>query len=115
MKFYASVPYKIEAPRLTLTRSVSPAGRLVIACRAELKGEAAKEKHVIQFTLFKPGGDEWKELAMTVVSRSGEAFTTFELPLNLPAGNWKVVAREAISGLNDSAEISLTATRAANR
>lgn len=109
--FFATVPYKIEAPVLNLKKSLSDSGRQLVNCSAKLHKSAARERHVLQFTLFAPDGTEWKELAATVTAVNGKAVHNFELPLNMPQGKWKVKVREAISGLEDTAEISFGVTK----
>ena len=106
--FFASVPYQIQKPELTLAPAEPKNGLPTIRCQAKLNPEeAARENQVVQFRLFAPDGAEWPDFAATRTARSGTAEHLFTLPLDAPRGNWRVEAREAISGLADARSITL--------
>jgi len=47
----------------------------------------------------------WRDFAVKVVTADGAAAHEFVLPLNAPRGVWRVLAREAISGLSDEGTV----------
>ena len=105
---YASVPYRIQQPTLTLTSAPSSTKLPTIHCLARIRpDEAANEKHVIKFRIFAPEGSEWRDFAATKTTMNGKATHVFKLPINAPEGKWKVVAREALSGLENAAETNI--------
>ena len=105
---YAVVPYRIERPALRVEADRSPEGYRRLRCEANvLPKQARKENHVIHFRLFAPDGAEWRDFAASVTANNGQAAHGIELPVNAPAGKWKVVALEAISGMEDSATIDV--------
>jgi hypothetical protein len=57
--------------------------------------------------LYAPDGTEWPDFASSVTAQDGTVTHEFVLPLKAPAGKWKVVASEAISGLGNAVEIAV--------
>lgn len=105
---YAVVPYRIEKPRLDISEDVTEAGNIRLLSRVRVAPAAAtKERHVVRLRLFAPDGSEWKDFAENIVAADGVGTHEFILPLNAPRGEWRVEAREAISGLADSASLRL--------
>ncbi len=108
VRVYAVTPYRIEAPKLSARSTATAAGNSVIECRAAVSPRgAAAEPHVVRLQLFAPDGEEWRDFAVNVVAANGVARYSIVLPLNAPAGTWRVTAREAISGLSDQAAVGL--------
>ena len=100
---YAVAPYRIETPHLETTNDATDAGNIRLFSRVRVApAAAAGERHVVRLRLFAPDGSEWKDFAENIVAADGVGTHAFMLPLNAPRGEWRVEAREAISGLADS-------------
>ena len=105
---YAVVPYRIEKPLLEVSEGVTEAGNIRLTSHVRVApAAAANEQHVVRLCLFAPDGREWKDFAANIVASDGTATHQFILPLNAQRGQWKVRAREAISGLADNVSLWL--------
>ena len=105
---YAVVPYRIREPKLKIAREATDAGNIRLVGRVRVAPAGARsERHVVRLRLYAPDGSEWKDFAQNVVAIDGIGTHEFMLPLNAPRGKWRVEAREAISGLADSATLRL--------
>ena len=106
LKVYAVAPYRIEKPQVTVRLARTEAGHPRIESRVRVSPEgASQERHVVRLRLFAPNGNEWRDFAVNAVSADGVARDDFVLPLNAPRGVWRVLAREAISGLSDEGTV----------
>lgn len=105
---YASVPYRIGKPKLRVQTGISAAGNHRIECKVQTSPkEAAADRLVVRMRLLAPDGREWDDFADSVVTADGAGIHEFILPLNAPLGEWRVEAREAISGLAARARVLL--------
>ncbi|MDD5705525.1 MAG: beta-galactosidase, partial [Kiritimatiellae bacterium] len=105
---YAVTPYRIEPPTLRVNAERQTNGSFCLLAEARTQPRAARrERHVIHFRLYAPDGSEWRDFAASETACHGETTHRVELPLNAPSGTWKVVASEAISGLERSAKIDV--------
>ena len=105
---YAVAPYRIEAPRLEVKAGRTKDGKPCFETQVQVNPkEAAAERHVVRIRLFAPDGTEWRDFAVNVIADKGIARQQMVLPLNAPSGNWKVQAREAISGLSHDCSVAL--------
>jgi hypothetical protein len=109
---FALVPYEIKAPGLEVSVDREPDGRIRLRATAELQEEASSQSHVIQLVVLKPDGTDWFELPESSYARSGEAHFDVLLPVNAPIGEWKLIAREAISRLESSVTVDISASPA---
>lgn len=100
---HAVVPYRIDNPLLNAVLQENADGTSLIECSAVVQPkDAARQNHVIRFALFAPDGKEWTDFAVNKIAGGGTAKHTFVLPINAPAGKWRVEAKEAISGKKDT-------------
>ena len=109
---YAVAPYRIEKPQVTVRFARTEAGHPRIESRVRVSPEvASRERHVVRLQLFAPDGAEWRDFAVNVACTDGVARNDFVLPLNAPHGIWRVVAREAISGLSEEGTVEWPSDR----
>lgn len=105
---HAVVPYRIPCPVLEARATGDPSGLRAISCAARLALEPdTAERHALQFRLTTPDGHAWQEFNVSRMTKSGNASHVFRLPENAPAGPWTVTVREAISGQEQTANVTL--------
>ncbi len=105
---FAVTPYRIEAPALRVVAERRPDGSTRLLAEAESRPRAARrERHVVHFRLVAPDGTEWRDFAASTTTDGGKTAHTFTLPLNAPAGTWRVMASEALSGLETESAIGI--------
>ncbi len=104
---FARLPYHVDGLRLSLQKSAVPANdrenMAVVACAMRLlTGDATPGRHFVNVRVYDPDGVERRHYARNAELNEGTGVTYIPMALNDPAGIWRVVARDAISG--ESAE-----------
>lgn len=107
---FALVPYQIEAPELTVEAVEDDQGRTDVSAVVSLPEEASQQRHAISLALLTPEGKAWLDLPETGLTENGTLRHQFTLPLNAPHGTWTVIAREAVSRQQATAEFTLPIT-----
>ncbi len=102
-KLYALLPDRIGAVKISAgeARRGEPLRYRVKA------GLPRGMETAIVVRVYRPGGRLAREYSETLETRSGEAAGSFPLALNDPAGKWKVVVTEALSGAKAALEFHL--------
>jgi glycosyl hydrolase family 42 (putative beta-galactosidase) len=95
-QMFAFLPYRIQSLELKLDLTRVAAGE-------KLKGDIeidAKAGHIINVKVFGPDGIERKYYMQNIEADSGRAKFIFNSALNDDRGTWKLVARDAVTGLS---------------
>jgi len=94
---YACLPYKVERVDVSVA-SASPGktvrGKATVATSGGKAGE-----HVLRLTVTDPAGRARPEYTENLTAAAGVADFAFRLALNDPKGEWKVKARDAVTGV----------------
>ncbi|MGD9495714.1 MAG: beta-galactosidase [Armatimonadota bacterium] len=102
-KLFARTPYRVDALRLSLQKGAVEANEreqfAVVACQMRLQVSGTTPgRHWVNVRVFGPDGDERRHYARNVALVGETGVTYIPMALNDPAGTWRVVARDVISG-----------------
>lgn len=102
-RLYARLPYAIEGLRLNVAKQASNvAGQTsgpVLACTVTIQASNRQPgRHWVELRVIGPEGKLCRPYHRNVMTTAGKASTVIPLALNDTPGNWKVIAREVISG-----------------
>lgn len=108
MEFFAVTREKIEKPVIRTSVSSTPQGCRIKVTASSRPATEKDSRFVMRFSITAPDGSRWDDLSVNRICRNGAAEHTFVLPVNAPAGKWRISVREAISGLECSEHINIT-------
>ncbi len=94
-KFYALLPRPVRSVEITATAEPRRGQPFVYEVTVDA---GAGVETALRVWVYRPGEALAREYSTTLRTQSGKATGSFPLALNDPAGRWRIVAREAISG-----------------
>lgn len=104
----AALPYEVNALQLAVPRNVLPGHRLLIDVELDTKGESPG-KHVVHVEFGPNIGAPLRHYARDIVCEGGIGTAYIPLALNEKVGIYKVVARDALTGISAQALVGVGA------
>jgi len=92
-------PYQTAGLEVSLDRPACPAGDAIRGRVKVATGGPAPARHVIHLAVQRPDGVELPWLGCNLVTTDGEAPFAIWLPLNAPAGPWRLLLQDVASGV----------------
>jgi hypothetical protein len=104
-ELYALLPYEVRDLKVTAkSRDAAVAVSAVVICDGD---GATPTTHVLNVTVIDPTGQTRAELARNVVAENGRCEERIFIGYNARPGTWRVVVRDAATGMQREATITL--------
>jgi hypothetical protein len=109
---FGVMPYRVTGVTCAVDRPSFTVGDAV-TCGVKVAASAPAGRHVVLVRVSGPDGKERPAYTAKVEAPQGVGSARFVLALNDPAGTWKVVARDTVSGLEATADFTVAQRLAA--
>ena len=97
----ARLPYRVSGIDLRVPATAAKGAELAIS--AAVKADGAPGAHVLAFTIIDPAGETTITSRWRVTAKAGSVDTTFFVPFNARSGAWRIEARDAATGVRNTA------------
>jgi hypothetical protein len=105
----AAVPYKVESLGVKLEKtSVSQGSPIAFSATVEAKGPVTG-MHLLRVQLVNPAGKVVEHYTQKVKAEKGQAQGTIPLALNEAVGQWKIVVKDVLTGVEGKTGFSVSA------
>ncbi len=98
-KLLACLPYLVKAVNMSAPEKVRPGEPVKLSISLETVESAAAGPHVFVLEVFDPAGRKVNYYGGNLVAEKGTAAAGFTTALNDRAGQWRIRARDVLSGL----------------
>jgi len=95
---YAALPYRVDALELDVPATLHPGDTLV--CQLRIRAQVAfRTTHVFHLELIDPVGNSAPWAYRNVLAEQGNCEITIHLAWNEQSGDWRLLARDIVTGL----------------
>jgi hypothetical protein len=102
----AAMPYKINVLSVA-TRNTKRGKNAVVNLALSKTGKAAWADHVVSIKVTDAKNQERPEYSANTILKNGRGTHRFAVALNDPTGDWRIEARERVSGKQAEAQVSV--------
>jgi len=106
-ELYSLLPYKVNGIALKAASGIRQGDVLSFEAAVQIAGPACG-LHVLHAHLVAPDGRQARHYAVNLEAKAGRAAGRFHIALNDVCGRWKLVVRDVASGVEATAEVSVT-------
>lgn len=111
-ELFAMLTYKVSEVDIKLPAKVK-AGEIFKVTASIASDKKPVGDHFVNFQLVAPGGEELASNAKDVMLKTGAGSFDMQLPFNAQVGKWSLVARDAITGTQNSYALEVESSVAA--
>jgi len=109
--FLSALPYRVSKLEVNVPARLAAGKPCAVRVRLAAEGDTAGAQPVFRVNVIGPDGADRHYYAKTLCPRGLEASTTIPFALNDARGEWKVVARDVLSGTKATATVRLEGGR----
>ncbi len=107
-KLFAALPYKIGGLRLGGDAEAARGGSIRYKIELQVSDISQVAPHVVRLAVLDPNGHPVSCYARNILIEKGAAEGAIPLALNDPPGQWRLHAREIVSGKEDFLRVNVT-------